>query len=281
MLQICILTPAAGFEAFVPRAEDEFRALLGEAVCFRPWTAPLETGDTIVLPLLAWGYQERSGDWSAALDAWESADIRMANAVPLMRWNTDKRYLFDLEAKGVPVIPTAFTPALSDTDITDARARFGDTVIVKPPVSGGADGTYRLAPGDPLPRDVRGKPMLIQPMMSAIATEGEYSLFYFGGVFSHAILKVPSAGDFRVQEQFGGREITVDASEDARALAKQALRAAPGDALYARIDMVRGADGGFRLMELELIEPALFLSHAADRGQLFADTLSARLTSAR
>ena len=278
MADICILTPDSGYADSVPRAENELRAVLGEAVRFQPWTAPLSHGDGIVLPLLAWGYQSRGADWSAALDTWEAAGIPMANPVPLMRWNTDKRYLFDLEAKGVPVIPTAFAPALSDVDMAEARARFGDTVIVKPPVSGGADGTYRLAHGDPIPADVAGKPMLIQPMMAAIATEGEYSLFYFGGAFSHAILKVPSAGDFRVQEQFGGREITVEASEDARAVAEQALRAAPGEALYARIDMVRGADGGLQLMELELIEPALFLSHAADRGRLFAEALSARLT---
>lgn len=278
MADICILTPDSGHADSVPRAEDEFRAVLDGTVRFQPWTEPLPAGDGIVLPLLAWGYQSRGEDWSAALDTWETAGLPVANRVPLMRWNTDKRYLFDLEAKGVPVIPTAFAPALSDADMAEARARFGDTVIVKPPVSGGADGTYRLAPGDPIPTDVAGRPMLIQPMMAAIATEGEYSLFYFGGAFSHAILKVPSAGDFRVQEQFGGREITVEASEDARAVAEQALRAAPGEALYARIDMVRGADGGLQLMELELIEPALFLSHAADRGRLFAEALSARLT---
>jgi len=278
MADICILTPDSGYADSVPRAENELRAVLGEAVRFQPWTAPLSHGDGIALPLLAWGYQSRGADWSAALDTWEAAGIPMANPVPLMRWNTDKRYLFDLEAKGVPVIPTAFAQALSDVDMAEARARFGDTVIVKPPVSGGADGTYRLAPGDPIPADVAGRPMLIQPMMAAIATEGEYSLFYFGGAFSHAILKVPSAGDFRVQEQFGGREITVEASEDARAGAEQALRAAPGEALYARIDMVRATDGGLQLMELELIEPALFLSHAADRGRLFAEALSARLT---
>ncbi|MBW7946205.1 MAG: hypothetical protein H3C60_07135 [Sphingomonadaceae bacterium] len=251
--------------------------MLGTDVRFQPWTAPLGAGDAIVLPLIAWGYQARADDWSAALDAWEAAGVPIANPVPLMRWNTDKRYLFDLEAKGVPVIPTAFVPALSDTDLTEARARFGDTVIVKPPISGGADGTYRLAPGDPVPADAHGKPMLIQPLMAAIATEGEYSLFYFGGRFSHAILKVPSAGDFRVQEQYGGREITVDAPAGARAVAEAALGAAPGDALYARIDMVRGADGGLRLMELELIEPDLFLSHAADGGSLFAEALRARL----
>jgi glutathione synthase/RimK-type ligase-like ATP-grasp enzyme len=281
MASICVLTSDGRFEEFVSRAAEELRARLGDAVHFQPWTAPLLADYGLVLPLLAWGYQSRGSEWSAALDAWEAAGTPIANPVPLMRWNTDKRYLFDLEAKGVPVIPTVFAPTLSELDISGARARFGDTVIVKPPVSGGADGTYRLVPGDPIPADVAGRPMLIQPMMAAIATEGEYSLFYFGGVFSHAILKVPSAGDFRVQEQFGGREITVEAPEEARAVAEKALRAAPGEALYARIDMVRGADGALRLMELELIEPSLFLSHAPDGGKLFADTLSARLTSAR
>lgn len=281
MADICILTSDGRFEEFVQRAAEELRALLGGSTHFQPWTAPLQGDHGVVLPLLAWGYQSRGDDWSKALDAWEAAGIPVANPVPLMRWNTDKRYLFDLEAKGVPVIPTLFAPALSEADIAVARVGFGDTVIVKPPVSGGSDGTYRLAPGDGIPEDVRGTPMLIQPMMAAIATEGEYSLFYFGGVLSHAILKVPSAGDFRVQEQFGGREITVDAPAEACAVAEQALRAAPGEALYARIDMVRDANGALRLMELELIEPSLFLSHAPDGGKRFADTLSARLTSAR
>lgn len=280
MADICILMPDSGYAEAAPRAAEEFRSVLGGTIRFQPWTAPLDPGDGIVLPLLAWGYQSRGEDWLAALSAWETAGISLANPAQLMRWNTDKRYLFELEAKGVPVIPTLYASALSDADLADARARFGDTVIVKPPVSGGADGTYRLASGDAVPADVAGHPMLIQPMMSAIATEGEYSLFYFGGVFSHAILKVPSAGDFRVQEQFGGREITVEASEDARAVAEKALRAAPTEAVYARVDMVRGPDGELRLMELELIEPALFLSHAPDHGRLFAETLSARLTSA-
>ncbi len=280
MAIIRILTPHRGFEAFVPRAEDEFRALLGETVRFQPWTAPLGAEDDIVLPLLAWGYQADADTWSATLDVWEASGVRIMNPVSLMRWNTDKRYLFDLEARGVRVIPTLFAPSLADADIAEARRRFGDTVIVKPTISGGADGTYRLSPGEPLPDTVRGKPMLIQPMMKAIATEGEYSLFYFGGAFSHAILKVPSAGDFRVQEQFGGREITIEAPADALAAAKQALEATPVAALYARIDMVRGEDGHFRLMELELIEPGLFLSHAADRGQLFVDALRAHLASA-
>jgi len=111
--------------------------------------------------------------------------------------------------------------------------------------------------------------MLIQPMIPMIASEGEFSLIYFAGRFSHAVLKIPQAGDFRVQEQFGGREIGVDVAAEALALADAALAAAPGELCYARVDMVRGNAGDLLLMELELIEPWLFLDHARDGGAAF------------
>ena len=160
--------------------------------------------------------------------------------------------------------------------MADARVRFGvGPLIIKPAISGGAEGTYRLGPGDPVPDDVVGREMLIQPIMTAIVEEGEYSLFHFGGHFSHAILKRPAAGDFRVQEQFGGQEVTVNPPAAALALSHEALAAAPGPLLYARVDMVRDNSGTFRLMELELIEPSLFLNHAADGGAMFAAAVSA------
>jgi hypothetical protein len=106
-------------------------------------------------------------------------------------------------------------------------------------------------------------------MMPGILTEGEYSLFFFGGKFSHAIVKRPAAGDFRVQEQFGGRETAWDATAEARALAVAALAGAPAPPVYARVDMVGDASGTLHIMELELIEPSLFLHHASDKGAAF------------
>ncbi len=264
---LCILTPDPGYyENWQPMA-DQYRALFGAALSFRSWTAPGDlSGFDLVLPLLAWGYQRDAAQWFRALDDWQAASLPMANPVPLLRWNTDKRYLGELAEKGVSTVPTLFTEALTEADLTTGRARFGGEIIIKPAISGGADGTYRLGADDAVPKDVAGKTMLVQPMMAAITEEGEYSLFYFGGKFSHAILKRPAAGDFRVQEQFGGREVAVEAPTGATALAEASLAAAPCPALYARVDMVRDAGGAFCLMELELIEPALFLHLAEDQG---------------
>ena len=154
--------------------------------------------------------------------------------------------------------------------------------MVKPPISGGADGPYRLQNGEPLPDSIADKPMLIQPFQPAIAAEGEYSIFYFGGTFSHAILKRPASGDFRVQEFLGGSESGADCPAGSRELAVQARQAAERTLgtetlLYARIDMLRDAGGQFRLMELELIEPSLFFEHAADGGATFADAVGGKI----
>jgi glutathione synthase/RimK-type ligase-like ATP-grasp enzyme len=115
--------------------------------------------------------------------------------------------------------------------------------------------------------------MLIQPFMASIASQGEYSIMLFDGVFSHAILKTPKSGDFRVQPHLGGSEMPCEAPAGAVALAKAALAAAPAEALYARVDMVADTDGTLRVMELELIEPALWLQHAPDKGAAFASVV--------
>ncbi len=202
--------------------------------------------------------------------------MRFANSIPLIRWNSDKGYLLALAKRGVNVVPTRLSASLSRRDLDAAREEFGcETLIVKPPLSAGSDRTYRLATGDALPGDVAGTAMLIQPLMPAIQNEGEYSLFYFDGAFSHAIVKRPAAGDFRVQSQFGGREEAVSPEDGALACAAEALTALDETPFYARVDLVRDGDG-FALMEVELIEPSLFLDHAPDGGAGFAAAVRKR-----
>ena len=282
MSRICILTPDPAYEENWQPVADRYAALLGLEVDFRCWhdAGDLGVGDlggyALVLPLLAWGYHRAAARWFAALDAWEDAGVRFANPVATLRWNTNKDYLFDLEAAGVPTVPTRLTHALTRDDIEAARAAFGvETLIIKPSISGGADATFRLEPGDAIPFAVLETEMLIQPMMRSIETEGEYSLFYFGGQYSHAILKRPKSGDFRVQEQFGGGEVVCAPPSAARELADAALSAAPPGNSYARVDMLRGDAGGFVLIELELIEPSLFLEHASDGGAAFVNAVHA------
>ena len=138
-------------------------------------------------------------------------------------------------------------------------------------------GTHRIGPGVPIPADALGERRLVQPLMPGILTEGEYSLFFFAGKFSHAIVKRPASGDFRVQEQFGGREEPWTPGEEALALAAAALAAAPSATVYARVDMVGDAAGRLRIMELELIEPSLFLHHAPDKGAAFGQAVYAAI----
>jgi glutathione synthase/RimK-type ligase-like ATP-grasp enzyme len=115
--------------------------------------------------------------------------------------------------------------------------------------------------------------MLIQPFMASVAQEGEYSIMLFDGTFSHAIVKRPKAGDFRVQPHLGGTEVPCAAPLGALELARSALAAVPAEATYARVDMVADEEGALRIMELELIEPALWLQHAPDKGAAFTSAV--------
>jgi hypothetical protein len=278
MLKTAILTPDPDYEEHWQPVATRYQTLLGSGVEQRAWNNPGDlSGFDLVLPLMAWGYQRDPVHWFFALDVWETAGLKFANPIATLRWNTNKDYLFDLAEAGVAIVPSQLAHRLTRGDVDAARNAFGvDTLVIKPTISGGADGTYRLGPNDPIPFDVLKREMLIQPLMPMIAREGEFSLFYFAGKFSHAILKIPEHGDFRVQEQFGGREVTIDAPVAALTLAKAALAAASGPLTYARVDMVRGEDGEFYLMELELIEPSLFLDHARDGGAAFVAAVANR-----
>lgn len=259
--------------AFQVEAEALRRA--GLDVTARPWTTPgdLRPFDA-VLPLVVWGYHERYEKWLSLLDRFERENIKCINPPALLRWNSDKAYLAELDARGVPTVHTIAVEALDEHGLRESRERFGcETLVVKPPVSASATGTFRLGPGDPVPLEVAGKRMLVQPFMASVAREGEYSLMLFDGCFSHAIVKTPKSGDFRVQPHLGGTERPCEAPEGAIDLALKALAAAPAQATYARVDMVPDAEGMLRIMELELIEPALWLQHAPEGGADFASAV--------
>ena len=118
---------------------------------------------------------------------------------------------------------------------------------------------------------------LVQPFLPAAQHEGEYSFVFCGGELSHALVKRPAAGDYRVQSVYGGTEQVVHPSAADLDLARAVLAAAPGEALYARVDMMRGPDGGLLLMELELIEPYLYPQQGPELGPRFAAALARRL----
>lgn len=278
-MRLCILIPD---DADLDRYDDWrdqaklVEPLLGArgiTLAYRAWTDDLLPDADLIMPLMAWGYHRDTARWYAQLDRWSGRTF--ANPVAVLRWNTDKRYLLDCAAKGVPVVPTQFHEAMTVAGLDAARAAFGTgAVVVKPPVSAGSDNTWLLADDAPLPRAALGRAMLVQPMMPDILTSGELSLFYLGGMLAHAIVKRPASGDFRVQPQFGGQSEAITPPDAATAIAEQALASVPGDLLYARVDLVGDGRDGFVIMELELIEPWLSLDRARDGGAAFADAIA-------
>lgn len=255
----------------------EAEALIAAGAEVEPvsWTQGAELADfDLVLPLVAWGYHLRYEDWLAFLDRVEAAGVQMLNPPALLRWNGDKVYLAELADSGVPTVPTLAVESCCDADLEEARRRFGsDWLVIKPPISASATGTHRLGPNDDLPPDSRGRPMIIQPLIEEIARTGEFSLMLFDGEFSHAVVKRPAAGDFRVQPHLGGVTLPTKTPPGAERLARQALAATPARATYARVDIVSDDEGVLRIMELELIEPALFLDHAPDGGAAFTQAI--------
>jgi glutathione synthase/RimK-type ligase-like ATP-grasp enzyme len=115
--------------------------------------------------------------------------------------------------------------------------------------------------------------MLVQPWLGAVISEGEYSVIFFGGRYSHCVAKRPKTGDFRVQPDHGGTTEPADLPDGALTLAEAALAAAPVSATYARVDLIRGNDGALQLMEMELIEPALFLHCVPEAKARFAEAI--------
>lgn len=280
-MRALVLVPSRDFDhawdwAFDVEAEALRRG--GFIVDARPWNEVGElAGFDVVLPVVAWGYHFDPAAWHALLDRLERQPVPTLNPVPVLRWSSDKNYLTELAAKGIPTVPTIRADRLDERSLDDARARFGDTIVVKPLVSAAADGTYRLAPGDRLPDDARGQPMMIQPFLSSVSDEGEYSILMFGGAFSHALVKRPRDGDYRVQPHLGGSERACDPPPSAIELATRALAAAPAPPVYARVDMLRLDDGTLAVIELELIEPSLWLNLAPDRGDSFVAAIRGAL----
>ena len=278
-LRVALLVPDSAYADPWAWAYDVEAAILqriGIDVVPVPWTTISDVRDfDLIMPLVAWGYDRDYQRWLALLTRAEVERWPMLNPPELLRWNGDKTYLRELGDKGIPSVATAEVTSLDPNSLARAGAKLGATdLVIKPPISGGAFGTYRIRPSDPIPADVAGRRMLVQPFQPTI-TAGEWSLMLFGGKFSHAVLKTPAAGDFRVQPHLGGIDTAAVPPKGAIELATAALAAAPLPALYARVDLIAAANGALKIMELELIEPALFLHHSPDKGAGFASAVRA------
>jgi glutathione synthase/RimK-type ligase-like ATP-grasp enzyme len=232
-----------------------------------------------VLVNCAWDYQDRHEDFLAALDRFSAMGLPVFNSPETVRWNIRKTYLRDFESRGVPIIPTLWPEHPAAADIRDAFAAFGaEDVVLKRQVGGGARAQVRYT-GANLPDDgpIMDRPGMIQPFIPSIATEGEYSFLFVDGEFSHALVKRAKQGDYRIQEAYGGWSTRIDPAPADERQARAVLEALDDPQLYARVDMVRGADGHLLLMELEVIEPYLFPVDGPGIGAMLGKALRRRL----
>lgn len=260
----------------------------GDAVEAIAWDAPARWSafDAVVIGT-TWDYWDRPAQFLARLRDIES-ETQLFNGTAVVAWNSDKRYLRDLEERGILIPPTVFL------DVADERAVMGafdelsigeGDLVIKRRIGAGAAGQHRLRRGAPIPP--MPEPMLAQPFLSSIVGEGELSFVFIDGALSHALRKRAKVDDYRVQSAFGGRQeaITPDARDVASA--QKVLRAMPvrpssraevGAApLYARVDMVRLDGGALALMELEVIEPYLYPIEGPSLGPMLRAALHRRM----
>jgi glutathione synthase/RimK-type ligase-like ATP-grasp enzyme len=225
-----------------------------------------------------WDYPERPDDF---LD-WARRLRRVLNPFSVLRWNTDKRYLGDLAAAGLPVIPTRFLGPGDDFEVPQPP------FVVKPAVSNGAQDTawYRAGEAEEAPAHVRrlqssGQAVLIQPYLVDVASEGEIDLVFLGGRYSHSIRRAASLKRAGLTPNSPVPPSGVRACEPTpaeRALAERVMACVPGGPsglLYGRVDLVTGPDGTPVVLEVELTEPALFLDFTEGGVDRFADAITA------
>ncbi|EIL93489.1 ATP-grasp domain-containing protein [Rhodanobacter spathiphylli] len=236
-----------------------------------------------VLIRTIWDYYKHHADFIAWLDRLDRLGVATFNDSRVLRWNSDKRYLLELAAQAVATIPTRLAAAGELPHVLASMP--GQQVVIKPSISGGAWHTLRGRVGDAafadeVARLPCGIDFLVQPFVPEIVSAGEWSLLYFGGEFSHAVIKRPAAGDYRVQSEFGGSVEAVQPDAAILAAAAAALAAVDtrnhGELAYARVDGVVSA-GRLLIMELELIEPFLFLAGQAHAAERLAQHLAQRL----
>lgn len=215
-----------------------------------------------------WDYQRDPSGFLDTLERIESETI-LYNTAATCRWNLSKRYLQDLQQRGVTTIPTCWSPSLDKHALLKAADHLQTRrLVAKPLIGANADDTFVIDTDD-LNTAAEAlsvfaqQELMLQPFLGTIREEGEYSLFYFGGEYSHAIRKRPKPGDFRVQEEHGGLIESVTAPPDVALFAETALRAVGEVLLYARVDVVRLAGGRPALIEMELIEPSLYFEQCA------------------
>jgi len=238
-----------------------------------------------------WNYFDKPTEFTAWLKHIESAGLPLLNPLKVIRWNMVKTYLRQMEAEGLRIVPTAWVEQHTAPDLAEivAERGWGD-VLIKSTISGGAKGIHQVPAGEAaahqsvLVEMAQACPIMIQPVLPEIR-EGEISVLFAGGEFSHSVRKFPADGNIFVQRTHGGHEVPYQPSAaliaEAAGVIEVARRLSVEQTIvYARVDGVL-IDGHFTLMELEVLEPALFVDYAPAVADQFAAAIAEAIASAQ
>ena len=229
-----------------------------------------------------WDYHYKYQQFLDWLSQLEKANLQVWNSIDIIRWNSDKKYLIDLENQGVAIIPTFWVNRGKNIILKEIYIKFNvSQLIIKPTVGAYSyeifkadDNDYNRAQSR-LDKLLVKADVMIQPFMDEVLTEGEFSFVFINGKFSHAVLKRPKKGDFRSIIEFGASETKVKPNKKLLDQANSLLKNVKSPLLYARVDGINH-NGKFQLMELELIEPHLFFDLNPYSPILFARALKER-----
>jgi glutathione synthase/RimK-type ligase-like ATP-grasp enzyme len=260
-------------------------AVLGWQVETVPWrdTSIDWDGFDAVYICTPWDYPEHPNQFMQVLESIDASSAVLLNPLSLVKWSLSKTYLRDLEERGAAIVPGIWFDDIDASQVADWFVDLcTDKIVIKPDVGGNAQDAYVLL--DPIPDELTShllrtfakRPFFVQPFMENVQNEGEYSLFFFNGEYSHAILKIPAAGDFRTQEEHGGDIQSIVASQEQIEAAEKVLALVEPQPVYVRADFVRDSNDNYLLMELELIEPSLYLRTDAGAAGRFARAFDER-----
>jgi len=233
-----------------------------------------------------WDYHLKPDEFRNWLDRLEHENVALWNPYGVVRWNLDKSYLSDLQKQGVPVLDSVWIAEGANTDVVELMRNKGwRQAVVKPMISAAANETYLVIasgtkqspPLNSILHKIKGG-VIVQDFAEEIQKSGEWSLIFFNKQYSHAVIKRPQKGDFRVQRDFGGTAQPKEAPLRLVDQAQSILEGIEGDLLYARVDGIE-RDGQLFLMELELIEPHLFFEMHSQGAERFADALIETLSA--
>ena len=255
---------------------------LGWDVSFIPWDLSDVNWDEydIVLIRSTWDYQSRIQEFLKVLESIDKSKSLLLNPLSIIHQNIEKTYLIELEAKGIDTIPSIFQKKFNTEKVMQSFSDFNcDKIIIKPVVGANADNIilgskFEIKSQLHEIKSVYSElPYIIQPFLNSVLKEGEFSLMYFNNKYSHAISKIPKEGDFRVQEEHGGKiDIIKKVPKEIQNLADKVIKILPKNCFYSRIDILL-MHGKPKVIEVELIEPSLYFNLDPESSKMFAHEL--------